>query len=91
MSMICLMVLLLVMGACFLRKYAFIKHEGYVAVTTIVGLSGAPTLFKRSFAMDRGDHNDVTVYRALASSLPCQKNKRVKRKVVAIFMAWLSC
>ena len=38
MSMTCLMVLLVVMGACILWKYVLVKHEGYVAVMTIVGL-----------------------------------------------------
>ena len=37
MSMTCLMVLLVVLGTCFLRKYVFDAYEGYVAVITIVG------------------------------------------------------
>ena len=38
MSMTCSMVLLVVLGTCFLRKYVFDTHERYVAVITIVGL-----------------------------------------------------
>ena len=37
MSMTCLMVLLVVLGTCFLRKYVFDTHEEFVAVITIVG------------------------------------------------------
>ena len=36
MSMTCLMVLLVLLGTCFLRKYVFDTHEEYVAVITIV-------------------------------------------------------
>ena len=35
--MTCLMVLLVVLGTCFLRKYVFDTFEGYVAVSSIVG------------------------------------------------------
>ena len=37
MTMTCLMVLLVVLGTCFLWKYVFDAYEGYVAVITIVG------------------------------------------------------
>ena len=37
MSMTCLMVLLVVIGTCFPRKYVFDTYEGHVAVITIVG------------------------------------------------------
>ena len=49
MSMTCLMVLLVVLGTCFLRKYVFDASEGYVAVSTIVG-----------FPFD-GEYRDVTI------------------------------
>ena len=49
MSMTCLMVLLVVLGTCFLRKYVFDAYEGYVAVITIVG-----------FPFD-GEYRDVTI------------------------------
>ena len=37
MSITCLMVLLVVLSTCFLRKYVFDTYEEYVAVITIVG------------------------------------------------------
>ena len=37
MTMTCSMVLLVVLGTCFLRMYVFDAYEGYVAVITIVG------------------------------------------------------
>ena len=46
MSMTCLMVLLVVLDTCFLRKYVF---DAYVAVITIVG-----------FPFD-GEYRDVTI------------------------------
>ena len=49
MTMTCLMVLLVVLGTCFLRKYVFDAYEGYVAVITIVG-----------FPFD-GEYRDVTI------------------------------
>ena len=49
MSMTCLMVLLVVLGTCFLRKCVFDAYEGYVAVITIVG-----------FPFD-GEYRDVTI------------------------------
>ena len=49
MSMTCLMVLLVVLGTCFLRSYVFDTNEGYVAVITIVG----PT--------NDGKYRDVTI------------------------------
>ena len=49
MSMTCFLVLLVVLGTCFLRKYVFDTHEGYVAVITIVG----PT--------NDGKYRDVTI------------------------------
>ena len=49
MSMTCSMVLLVVLGTCFLRRYVFDTHEGCVAVITIVG----PT--------NDGKHRDETI------------------------------
>ena len=49
MFMTCLMVLLVVLGKCFLRTYVFDTHEVYVAVITIVGLP------------NDGKHRDVTI------------------------------
>ena len=49
MSMTCLMVLLVVLGTCFLRKYVFDAYEGYVAEITIVG------------SPNDGKYHDVTV------------------------------
>ena len=49
MSMTCLMVLLVVFGTCFLRKYVFDTYEGYVAVITIVG------------SANDGKYRDVTI------------------------------
>ena len=49
MSMTCLMVLLVVLGTCYLRKYVFDAYEGCVAVITIVG-----------FPFD-GEYRDVTI------------------------------
>ena len=37
MTMTCFMVLLVVLGTCFLRKYVFDAYEGYAAVITIMG------------------------------------------------------
>ena len=49
MSMTCLMVLLVVLGTCFLRSMYLIHTRGYVAVITIVG-----------FPFD-GEYRDVTI------------------------------
>ena len=49
MTMTCLMVLLVVLGTCFLRKYVLDAYEGYVAVITIVGLPF------------NGEYRDVTI------------------------------
>ena len=49
MSMTCLMVLLVALGTCFLRKYVFDAYEGYVAVITIVGFP------------NEGEYRDVTI------------------------------
>ena len=49
MTMTCLMVLLVALGTCFLRKYVFDAYEGYVAEITMVG-----------FPFD-GEYRDVTI------------------------------
>ena len=49
MSMTCLMVLLVVLGTCFLRRYVLDTQEVYVAVITIVGPS------------NDGKYRDVTI------------------------------
>ena len=49
MTMTCLMVLLVVLGTCFLRKYVFDAYEGYVAVITIEGFPY------------EGEYRDVTI------------------------------
>ena len=52
MSMTCLMVFLVVLGTCFLRKYVFGTYEGYVAVITIVGFSQRWKIPRRNHLME---------------------------------------
>ena len=72
MSMACVLVFLTVMGACLLKKYAFIIHEGYSAVKTIVdpfwSVGFLQEVVRDGSVTCDGDHRDVTVYRALAFS-----------------------
>ena len=66
MSMTCLMVLLVALGTCFLRKYVFDAYEGYVAVITIVG----PT--------NGGKYRDVTIQwrTGFFTSLPVKEGQK---------------
>ena len=65
MSMTSSMVLLVVLGACFLWKYVFDTHERYVAVITMVGPFQNADFFRlvvrAGSVTDGGEYRDVAV------------------------------
>ena len=79
MSMTCLMVLLVVLGTCFLRKYVFDAYEGVRCRNYYRGLSQRWKIPRRSHLMENW-----------LFSLPCQVQRGVKAFFV-IFMACFTC